>query len=91
MSENLVLNMDSSVIEFANDFSRKTNKPLSKIIEEYFIELMGKNSNTSSQNFLELYGIFEGINSPKKNGLRKMFHEKPSPITLNFSRLHSHS
>jgi hypothetical protein len=76
MSENLTLNMDSEVIEFANDFSRKINKPISKIIEEYFIELKEKNSNDLPQDFQELYGIFEGINIPDKNELRRMFHEK---------------
>jgi len=76
MSENLILNMDSEVIEFANDFSRKINKPISKIIEEYFIELKEKNSNDLPQDLQELYGIFEGMNTPDKNDLRKIFHEK---------------
>jgi len=76
MSENLTLNMDSEVIEFANDLSRKINKPISKIIEEYFIELKEKNSNDLPQDLKELYGIFEGINIPDKSELRRMFHEK---------------
>jgi len=76
MSENLTLNMDSEVIEFANYFSRKINKPISKIIEEYFIELKEKNSNDLPQDLKELYGIFEGMNTPDKNDLRKIFHEK---------------
>ena len=66
MSENLTLNMDSEVIEFANDFSRKINKPISKIIEEYFIELKEKNSNDLPQDLQELYGIFEGLDIPDK-------------------------
>jgi len=76
MSENLILNMDSEVIEFANDFSRKINKSISKIIEEYFIELKEKNSNDLPQDLQELYGIFEGMNTPNKNDLKKIFHEK---------------
>ena len=76
MSESLTLNMDSEVIEFANDFSRKINKSISKIIEEYFIELKEKNSNDLPQDLQELYGIFEGMNTPNKNDLKKIFHEK---------------
>lgn len=76
MSENLTLSMDSEVIEFASDFSRKINKPLSRIIEDYFIELKERNSNDLPQDLQELYGIFEGIDVPDKKELRRMFHEK---------------
>jgi len=78
MSENLTLSMDSEVIEFASDFSRKINKPISKIIEDYFIGLRERNSNNLPQDLQELYGIFEGIDVPDKNELRTMFHEKHS-------------
>jgi len=76
MSEDLTLTMDSAVIEFASDFSRKINKPISKIIEEYFIELREKSSNDLPQDLQELYGIFEGRDIPDKKELRRMFHEK---------------
>jgi len=78
MSENLTLSMDSEVIEFASDFSRKINKPISKIIEDYFIELKEKDLNDLPQDLQELYGIFEGIEIPDKKELRRMFHEKHS-------------
>jgi len=78
MSGNLTLSMDSEVIEFASDFSRKINKPISKIIEDYFIGLRERNSNNLPQDLQELYGIFEGIDVPDKNELRTMFHEKHS-------------
>jgi len=78
LSENLTLSIDSEVIEFASDFSRKINKPLSRIIEDYFIELKEKNSNDLPQDLQELYGIFEGMDIPDKNELRRMFHEKNS-------------
>jgi hypothetical protein len=78
MSENLTLNMDSDVIEFASDYSQKINKPISRIIEDYFIELKEKNSNDLPHDLQELYGIFEGTDVPDKNGLRRMFHEKHS-------------
>jgi len=75
MSENLILSMDSDVIEFAHDFSRKINKPIEKIIEDYLIELKKKNSDELPQDLQELYGIFEAIDVPDKNELRRMFHE----------------
>jgi len=78
MSENLTLSMDSEVMEFANNFSRKINKPISKIVEDYFIGLKEKNSNNLPQDLQELYGIFEGIDIPDKKELRMMFHEKHS-------------
>jgi hypothetical protein len=78
MSENLTLSMDSEVIEFASDFSQKINKPISKIIEDYFIELKERNSNDLPQDLQELYGIFEGMDTPDKKELRMMFHEKYS-------------
>jgi hypothetical protein len=78
MSENLTLSMDSELIEFASDFSRKINKPISRIIEDYFIELKEKNSNGLPQDLQELYGIFEGIDVPDKNEIRRMFNEKHS-------------
>jgi hypothetical protein len=76
VSENLTLSMDSEVIEFASDFSRRMNKPISRIIEDYFIELKEKNSNDLPQDLQELYGIFEGTDIPDKKELRRMFHEK---------------
>jgi hypothetical protein len=76
MSENLTLSMDSEVIEFASDFSRKINKPISSIIEDYFIELKEKYSNDLPQDLQELYGVFEGLDVPDKKELRRMFHEK---------------
>jgi hypothetical protein len=68
--------MDSDVMEFANDFSRKINKPISRIIEDYFVELKERNTDDLPQDLQELYGIFEGIDVPDKKELRRMFYEK---------------
>jgi len=76
MSENLTLSLDSEVIEFASDFSQKINKPISRIVEDYFIELKEKNSDDLPQDLQEIYGIFEGNDIPDKYELRRMFHEK---------------
>jgi hypothetical protein len=74
MSESLTLSMDSEVMEFANYYSQQTKKSLSKIIEDYFIDLKQKNS--LPEDLQELYGIYEGIDVPDKKELRGMFHEK---------------
>jgi hypothetical protein len=82
MNRKLTLSLDSNVVEFAHDFSKRTHRPISKIIENYFVEL--KNKNTSDLqtglpgDLKELYGIFEGIDAPDKKEIRKMFHEKYS-------------
>jgi hypothetical protein len=80
MNRKLTLSLDSKVVEFAHDFSKRTHRPISKIIESYFVELKDKNT-TDLQTALprdleELYGIFEGIDAPDKKEIRKMFHEK---------------
>jgi len=76
MSENLTLSLDSEVIEFASDFSQRVNKPISRIVEDYFIELKEKNSANLPKDLQELYGIFEGLDVPDKHELRRQFHEK---------------
>jgi hypothetical protein len=76
MNRKLTLSLDSGVIDFAHDFSKKVQKPISKIIENYFIELRIKNTTGLPKDLEELYGIFEGVDAPDKKEIRKMFHEK---------------
>jgi hypothetical protein len=76
MSEDVTLSIDSEIAAFANDFSRRTNQSLSRIIENYLIELKDKNANELPEDLQELYGIFEGKDVPDKKELRRMFHEK---------------
>jgi hypothetical protein len=78
MNRKLTLSLDSSVVDFAHDFSKRYNKPISKIVENYFIELKEKNITELPRDLEELYGIFEGADAPGKEELRKMFHEKNS-------------
>jgi len=70
--------MESGIIDFAHSFSKKINKPVSKIVENYFSELKKHDDPDLPKNLEELYGIFEGIKTPDKKGLRKLFHEKHS-------------
>ena len=76
MTRKLTLSLDSGVVEFAHDFSRKYNKPISKIIEDYFIVLREQNTTELPNNLKNIYGIFEGLDSPDKKELRRAFHEK---------------
>ncbi|GHV58228.1 hypothetical protein AGMMS49579_25340 [Spirochaetia bacterium] len=80
MNKKLTLSLDSNVVEFAHDFSQRTHRPISKIIENYFIELKDKNTTDLEtglpRDLEELYGIFEGIDAPDRKEMRKMFHEK---------------
>ena len=78
MNRKLTLSLDSDIIDFAHSFSKKTNKPISQLVETYFIELKQHNKTTLPKDLEELYGIFEGIKVPEKKELRRMFHEKNS-------------
>jgi hypothetical protein len=75
MNKKLTLSLDANIIEFAHDYAKKAQKPISKIIEHYFSELRTKNSPEIPQEAAELYGILEGINVPDKKELRRKFHE----------------
>ena len=76
MTRKLTLSMDSNIVEFAHNFSQKYNKPISKIIEDYFIVLKEQNTTELPKNLKDIYGIFEGLDSPEKKELRRTFHEK---------------
>jgi hypothetical protein len=78
MVMDLTLNLDSDVVDFATDFSRKINKPISKIVEDYFMVLKNDGAYDLPSDLQELYGIFEGMDIPDKKELRKFFHEKHS-------------
>jgi hypothetical protein len=78
MNRKLTLSLDSNVVDFAHAFSKRYNKPISKIVENYFIELKEQNTTELPKDLEELYGIFEGMDAPDKKEMRKIFHEKNS-------------
>jgi len=78
MNKKLTLSLDSSIIDFAHDFSNKTKKPISKIVENFFLELKNQNEANLPKDLEEIYGIFEAIKAPEKKELRRTFHEKHS-------------
>jgi hypothetical protein len=75
MNRKLTLSLDSNIIEFAHDYSKKSRKSISKIIENYFIELKNKSIPEIPKEAAELYGILEGMDVPDKKELRRKFHE----------------
>ncbi len=44
MRKKLTLSIDSDLIKFAHNFASKTNQSISKIVEEYFIQLKKQES-----------------------------------------------
>ena len=76
MNKKLTLSLDADIIDFAHNFSQKANKPISQLVENYFVELKRHNTTSLPKDLEELYGIFEGIEIPEKKELRRMFHEK---------------
>ncbi|MDR3238212.1 MAG: DUF6364 family protein [Spirochaetia bacterium] len=75
MNKKLTLNLDANIIDFAHSYSKKANKPISKIIENYFIELKTKSTPDIPKEVAELCGILKEINIPDKKELRRQFHE----------------
>ena len=78
MNKRLTLTLNSNIVDFAHRFSKRSNRPISKIIENYFVELKEQSTTDLPKDLEELYGIFEGIETPDKKDLRRMFHEKNS-------------
>ena len=78
MNRKLTLSLDSDIVDFAHIFSKRANKPISQLVENYFIALKEQNTITMPKGLAELYGIFEGIDVPDKKELRRLFHEKCS-------------
>jgi hypothetical protein len=75
MNKKLTLSLDASIVDFAHDYSKKAHKPISKIIEGYFVDLKTKSVPEIPKEVAELYGIIEGITVPDKKELRREFHE----------------
>jgi hypothetical protein len=75
MNKKLTLSLDSTIVDFAHDYSKKSRKPISTIIETYLVELKNRSAPEIPKEAAELYGILEGIDIPDKKELRKRFHE----------------
>jgi hypothetical protein len=75
MNRKLTLSLDSNIIDFAHAYSKKSHKPISKIVEGYLMELKHKNTPEIPKEVAELYGILEGTDVPDKKELRRIFHD----------------
>ncbi len=77
MQKKLTLSIDEDLIKFAHHFSKETNQSISKIVEEYLLQLKKDNKESNFNSRIEkLYGIFENKPIPDKKELRKMFHDQ---------------
>ena len=77
MQKKLTLSIDEDLIKFAHHFAKKTNQSISKIVEEYLLQLKKHNNENNVNPRLEnLYGIFESQPIPDKKDLRKMFYDQ---------------
>jgi len=77
MDRKLTLNINEDLIEFAHDYSKKSRRSISSIVEELFRDLKSKTETSPlPQKTGKLYGSLENLNLPDKKTLRKRFHEK---------------
>jgi len=75
MTKKLTLSLDPSVINFAHQYSEKLSVSVSKLVENYFRDLMKPESDDLKQEVVAMCGILEGMNLPDKKQMRKIFHE----------------
>jgi len=76
VNQKLTLSLDADIIEFAHFYSKKSGRPISQIVENYFRELKISANTDIPFEVAELRGILKGANIPGKKELRRMFHEK---------------
>jgi len=78
MNQKLTLSINEDIINFAHSYSKKSGKPVSQIVENYFRELKASANPDVSREVAELRGILKGTNIPGKKELRRIFHEDHS-------------
>ena len=75
MNQKLTLSLDADIVDFAHSYSKKSGKPVSQIVENYFRELKTPANPDIPREVAELRGILKGKNVPNKKELRRIFHE----------------
>jgi len=78
MNQKLTLSLDADIVNFAHLYSKKSGKPVSQLVENYFRELQAPVSGNIPQEVAELRGILKGTEIPDKKELRRIFHEDHS-------------
>lgn len=77
MQKKLTLSIDEELIKFAHNLSKRINKPISKIFEEYLYQLMRQNQRDEIHpKTAGLYGVLKDNPVPDKEELRNLFHDK---------------
>ena len=75
MNQKLTLSIDADIVDFAHSYSKKSGRPVSKIVENYFRELKATRNPDIPKEVAELRGILKGTRIPDKKELRRIFHE----------------
>jgi len=75
MNQKLTLSFDAEIVKFAHSYSKKSGKPVSKIVENYFRELKTPVNTEIPREVSELRGILKGSKLPEMKKMRKIFHE----------------
>jgi hypothetical protein len=75
MNQKLTLSLDADIVDFAHSYSKKSGRPVSQIVENYFRELKASANPDMPREVAELCGILKGTNMPNKKELRRIFHE----------------
>jgi len=76
MNRKLTLSMNENIIQFIHGYTKKMNSSISKIVENYFLELMKREENKDPADPLGLCGVLKHMAfKPDKKGIRRMFHE----------------
>ena len=75
INQKLTLSLDTDIVNFAHFYSKKSGRPVSKIVENYFRELKMRVNPDIPKEVAELRGILKGAKLPDKKELRRIFHE----------------
>jgi len=75
MNQKLTLSLDADIIDFAHSYSKRSGKPVSQIVENYFRELRAPANPDIPHEVAELRGIYKGTKIQNKKELRRVFHE----------------
>ena len=75
MNQKLTLSLDAEIVKFAHFYSKKSGRPVSQIVENYFRELKTHANPDIPRGVAELRGVLKGAKLPNKKELRRIFHE----------------
>lgn len=76
MSKKLTLSVSEPLVAYAHKYSKKNNTSVSKLVEQFFMELQKKETIDLHSKTQSLYGIFEESPLPDKKEMRVQFFEK---------------